>query len=76
MAERAPSIEPGMRVRCRSAQFYCLCGHCIVTGDEVLTVLERRHFPDLGPMLRFEEHQGDEHEPWFLASGFKPRHDG
>lgn len=72
----APVIEPGMRVRCRHERLYCACGSCVVTADETLTVRERRYFPGIGAMLAFAEHQNDDHEPWFLASGFKPRHDG
>jgi hypothetical protein len=72
----APTIISGMRVRCRESRWYCLCGQCVVTDAETLTVLERKYFPGLGPMLKFEEHQDDQHEPWFLASAFLPRHDG
>lgn len=71
----APVITAGMRVKCRESRWYCLCGNCVVTGDEVLTVRERKLFPGLGPMLAFVEHQDDKHEPWFLATGFAPRHD-
>jgi len=71
-----PTIISGMRVRAREPRWYCLCGHCVVTSSETLTVRERKFFPGLGPMVSFEEHQDDDHQPWFLASGFNVRHDG
>ncbi len=72
----APVITAGMRVRSKEREWYCLCGHCCITSAETLTVAERKMFPGIGAMIRFEEHQRDDHEPWFLASGFVPRHDG
>jgi hypothetical protein len=73
---REPSIEPGMRVTTARGDWYCVCGHCKVSDGEVLRVVERRNFAGIGVMLQFAEHQDDDHEPWFLAMGFKPRHDG
>lgn len=71
-----PVITAGMRVKCREERWYCLCGHCVVTSGELLTVRQAKHFPGLGKMVQFEEHQDDKHEPWFHASGFTVRHDG